>query len=57
MAIASRLLERQKSIRAVLVYLDSDGSNSITRDEIYKVCKTFHLLKYKDPKGKGIRVS
>ena len=51
-AVANRLLERQKSIRAVLVYLDSDGSNSITRDEIYKVCKTFHLLKYKDPKGK-----
>ena len=55
MAIMGRLWERNKTIQAVMSFLDQDGSGSISRDEIITICRKFHLMKYMDKHTKSMK--
>ena len=54
-AIHEKLWARNKTIQAVMSFLDSDGSGTITRDELVTICRKFHLMKYMDKMTKSMK--
>ena len=54
-AIHEKLWARNKTIQAVMSFLDSDGSGTITRDEPVTICRKFHLAKYMDKMTKSMK--
>ena len=54
-AIHEKLWARNKTIQAVMSFLDQDGSGSISRDEIITICRKFHLMKYMDKMTKSMK--
>ena len=46
--IVGKLLERMKTIKQVITYLDGDGSGSLERGEIKQKLRSFGILEFKD---------